>query len=218
MEAAVGPRRRTLTRARVVEAALALVEREGLEALTMRRLGRELGVEGMALYTHVRDKADLLDAVAERVLEDLEVPAGRAAPWPERVRRGVLAWAALQERYPRAFPLVYRPRLATHAVRDLTEELLDALREAGLDERGAVLAYEAIVVLVDSALLGRSSWSDAALQRAWREGAAEVDRARFPTYAAVARHGATLTWKEILDAGVDLLLRGLEARLRAGTA
>ncbi len=214
MAAAASPGRRTLTRARVVEAALRLVEREGLEALTMRRLGRELGVEGMALYTHVRDKADLLDAVAELVLRDLEVPLGRGAPWQERVRRGVLAWAALQERYPRAFPLVFRSGVRTDAVRNLTEELLDALDAAGFDERGAVLGYEAIVVLVDSALLNRSSWSDESLQRAWREGAARVDPTRFPAYARVARHGAALTWREILDAGVDLLLRGLEARLQ----
>src|SRR5262249_27379771 len=138
-------RRRTLNRARVVEAALALVEREGLEALTMRRLGRELGVEGMALYTHVRDKADLLDAVAVLVLTELEVPPGGPARWQERIRRGVLAWAALQERYPQAFPLVFRPRLPTDAVSNLTEELLDALRAAGFDERGAALAYETIV-------------------------------------------------------------------------
>ncbi len=192
-----------------------LVEREGPEALTMRRLGRELGVAGMALYSHVRDKADLLDAVAELVLRDLEVPLGRSAPWQERVRRGVLAWAELQERHPRAFPLVFRPGLRTDAVRNLTEELLDALSAAGFDERDAVLGYEAIVVLVDSALLNRSSWSDASLQRAWREGAGRVDRSRFPTYARVAREGVALTWREILDTGVDLLLRGLEARLRA---
>jgi len=199
----------------VVEAALALVEREGLEALTMRRLGRELGVEGMALYTHVRNKADLLDAVAVLVLTDLDVPPGRSPRWQERIRRGVLAWAALQERHPRAFPLVFRPRLPTDAVSNLTEELLDALRVAGFDERGAALAYETIVVLVDSALLSRSSWSDADLQRAWREGAVQADEERFPRFAEVAPAAATLTWREILDTGVDLLLRGLEARLRA---
>ncbi len=215
---AAAPKRRNLSRERVVAAALALVEREGVEALSMRRLGRELGVEGMALYSHVRDKADLLDAVAERVLEELDLPLGRSAAWQERIRRGVLAWAALQERHPRAFPLVFRPGLRTDAVRDLTEELLDALRSAGFDDRATALAYQAIVVLVDSALVSRSSWSDADLQRAWREAAARVDRARYPSYAQVAPQAATLTWPEILDTGLDLLLRGLEAGLRAGRA
>ncbi|MHB8470723.1 MAG: TetR family transcriptional regulator, partial [Gaiellaceae bacterium] len=84
-------RSRTLSRRRVVEAALALVDAEGTAALSMRRLGRELGVEGMALYTHVRDKADLLDAVAELVLAELDVEFDRSAPWQERIRGGALA-------------------------------------------------------------------------------------------------------------------------------
>jgi TetR/AcrR family tetracycline transcriptional repressor len=209
------PRRRTLTRERVVDSALALVEREGLPALTMRRLGSELGVEGMALYTHVRNKADLLDAVAERVLEGLAVPLGGSAPWQERIRACLLAWAALQERHPRAFPLVSRPGLRTEAVRALTEEILDALRTAGFDERGAALAYETIVVLVDSALVSRSSWTDADLQRAWRAGHWRANRRRYPRSAEVAAQAARLTWREILDSGVELLLGGLEARLRA---
>jgi AcrR family transcriptional regulator len=179
-------RRRNLTRDRVVTAALALVEREGLEALTMRRLGQELGVEGMALYTHVRSKDDLLDAVGERVLADLDLDFDRDAPWQERIRRGAFAWAGLQERHPRAFPLLFRSGLRTDAVTQLTEELLDALRVAGFDERGAALAYQAFVVLVDSALSSRSSWGDAELQRAWRRIAATVDRERFPRCAAVS--------------------------------
>jgi hypothetical protein len=169
----------------------------------------------MALYTHVRSKADLLDAVAVLVLADLDVPAGRTAAWQERLRSGALAWAALQERHPRAFPLVFRRGLPTDVVSNLTEEMLDALRAAGFDERETAVAYEAIVVLVDSALLNRSSWSDADLQRAWREGSAKADPGRFPRFAEVAPAAATLTWREILDTGLDLLVRGLEARLRA---
>jgi AcrR family transcriptional regulator len=212
---AAAPRKRNLTRRRVVDGALALAERDGLEALTMRRLGRELGVEGMALYTHVRNKADLLDAVAERMLEELDVPLGRSAAWQERVRAGVRAWAALQERYPRAFPLVFRSGLRTDAVRALTEEMLDALRVAGFPPGEAVLAYETIVVLLDSALLSRGSWSDADLQAAWRRAAATAAPARFPRFAEVAVAASGLTWRDILDSAVDLLLRGLEARLRA---
>src|SRR5262245_32508070 len=101
-------RQRTLTRARIAASALDLIERESLERLSMRRLGAELGVEGMALYTHVRNKDDLLNAVAELVLEELDAPYDRKASWQERMRSGALAWATLQERYPRAFPLVFR--------------------------------------------------------------------------------------------------------------
>ena len=66
-----------LSRARVCQEALALVDDEGLDALSMRRLGARLGVEAMSLYRYVRDKADLLDALHVAVLADLSpVDAG----------------------------------------------------------------------------------------------------------------------------------------------
>src|SRR5262249_37871275 len=137
-------RKRTLTRDRVVEAALELIDGDGLGALSMRRLGAALGVEGMALYTHVRDKDDLLDAVAVRVLDELELDFDRTRPWQERIRRTALAWAGLQARHPRAFPLVYRPATATEAPREVAEEMFDALRTAGFGPRETALAYQTI--------------------------------------------------------------------------
>jgi AcrR family transcriptional regulator len=209
-----GVKRRTLSRERVAAAALELIEREGLARLTMRRLGGRLGVEGMALYTHVRNKDDLLNAVADLILDQLEVSFDGERSWAERMRSGALAWASLQERYPQAFPLVFRGGLQTDKLWLLTEDLLDALRDAGFDERGAAEAYQAFVVLLDSALIGRSSWDDAALQAAWQKGAAAVDASRYPRYAEIAPHAATLRWPVVLDVALDLLLRGLEERVR----
>jgi AcrR family transcriptional regulator len=207
------PKTRSLDRDRIADAALELVEQHGLEALTMRRLGGRLGVEGMALYTYVQSKDELLDAVAERVLEGLAREFDRSTSWQERIRRGTLAWAELQERFPRAFPLVFRGSLRTDAVRLLTEELLDALRSAGLDPQATALAYQTVITLVDAALLGRSSWTDEQLEAAWLAGAAVVDVERFPRFGEVAPFAARLTWRQILDSGLDLLLTGLERRL-----
>jgi AcrR family transcriptional regulator len=206
-------RPRTLSRDRIADAALELIEEDGIESLSMRRLGRKLGVEGMALYTYFGNKSELLDAAAERVLEGLDLEFDRTAPWQERIRRGTLAWARLQERHPRAFPLVYRGGLRTEAVRLLTEELLDALRTAGFDERGAALAYQSLIVLVDAALLGRSSWTDEDLHAGWSRAAALAEPDAYPRFGEIAPHAARLTWQEILDSGLDLLLHGLERRL-----
>jgi len=211
MSAAV--KRRTLSRQRVAAAALELVEREGLERLTMRRLGADLNVEGMALYTHVRNKDDLLNAVADLVLEDLDVAFDPGRSWQERLRHAARSWAELQERYPRAFPLIFRSGLQTNRVRVLTEEMLDALRTAGFDEPGAAEAYQAFVVLLDSALIGRSSWTDAELQAAWRRGAAVVDASVYPRFAEIAPRAAELTWPVMFAAALDILVGGLEARL-----
>src|SRR5690349_4418442 len=99
------PRRQSLrgrlTRERVVDAALELIERDGAEALSMRRLGGELGVEAMALYSYVRSKDELLDAVAERLVAGLELRPVAREDWRGRIRAVVDAWSAIQLRHPR---------------------------------------------------------------------------------------------------------------------
>jgi AcrR family transcriptional regulator len=206
-------RKRATSETEIVDAALALIDEQGVDALTMRALGRRLGVEGMALYTYFRSKDELLDAAAERILEELGSEFDRSLPWQERVRNGAVAWAELQAGHQRAFPLVYRSGLRTDAVRLLTEELIDALRTAGFEPREAALAYQSVIVLVDAALLGRSSWTDEALHEAWQLAAADASPEHFPRFREIAPHAATLSWEEILDSGIDLLLLGLERRL-----
>ena len=66
--------REPLTRDRIIEAALRVMDAEGLEAVTMRRIGRELGVEAMSLYNHVEDKDDILEGVTERAMNEFEFP------------------------------------------------------------------------------------------------------------------------------------------------
>src|SRR5690242_9860197 len=67
-------RRAGLTRAAVARGALRVLDRDGLDGLTMRSVGQELGVQAMSLYNHVRDKDDLLDAIAEEVLSGVAIP------------------------------------------------------------------------------------------------------------------------------------------------
>src|SRR5919106_4499638 len=68
-------KRRPLSRRRILETAVRFVDREGLEALSMRKLGSELGVEAMSLYNHVPNKSALLDGMVEVLLGELEVPS-----------------------------------------------------------------------------------------------------------------------------------------------
>src|SRR5680860_1393223 len=71
----VVPRREPLTRERVLQAAVELVDERGLGSLTMRRLGSRLGVEAMALYRHVANKDEILDGIVELVVGEIEIPA-----------------------------------------------------------------------------------------------------------------------------------------------
>src|SRR4028118_111153 len=76
----------TLTPQAVVEGALALADAEGLEAVTIRRLAKELGVTPMALYWHFRSKDELLEGVAARIFEEIDLSVDASAPWPEQLR------------------------------------------------------------------------------------------------------------------------------------
>jgi Tetracyclin repressor-like, C-terminal domain len=153
--------------------------------------------------------------VAERIVGELDVAFDRSLSWQGRIRRAALAWAGLQARHPRAFPLVYRTGYSSDAVQQLTEEMLDALRAAGLEARAAALAYQTVVILIDSALLAVGGTTDRARQAAWRRAAKATDPGRFPHFAEVAPQAATLTWREIIDSSLDLLVAGLERRVRS---
>src|SRR6266542_3767089 len=80
----VKPRREPLSRERIIRTAVRIKGEEGLDALSMRRMGRELGVEAMSLYNHVRDKEDILDSICEAVLSEFRIP--NADGWSEGAR------------------------------------------------------------------------------------------------------------------------------------
>jgi AcrR family transcriptional regulator len=175
----------------------------------MRRLGRKLDVEGMALYTYVDNKDDLLDAVAERVLSELELPELPAGDWKGRIRALVHGWAELQLGHPNAFPLIYRARRWASEDFEILEETFDALAAAGLDPKEAALAYSSMIGALDGMLFaGYLTTYDA--RGVWQRGRAAADPKRFPHYRAAAAEAAKLRGADIFEHALDLLLRGLE--------
>src|SRR2546428_8800855 len=98
--------RAVLSRERIVAGAVSLIDTEGLDALSMRRLGAALGVEAMSLYRHFPSKAALLEAVVARLLAELPVPAPTAARWQDAFRALARAYRVLLTRHPNAIPLL----------------------------------------------------------------------------------------------------------------
>ncbi len=134
--------RKPLSRERVLHAALALVDRDGLEALSMRRLAKELGVEAMSLYNHVENKEDVVAGILDLVAAEIEPPAERLS-WKEALRaRAVSAHDAFLRR-------PWAARIWMSAGRPSDDHFADAdailrrLREAGLS---ASLTYRAFHV------------------------------------------------------------------------
>jgi hypothetical protein len=124
-----------------------------------------------------------------------------------------MAWASLQDRHPRAFRLVYRHRSPdTWDVRP-AEEIYDALRSAGFDVLETANAYLTLIFLLDGALFSRP-YPFSTVGEAASYAASAVDPEQFPRYVEVGRRVGEVSWEQVYGLGVDLLISGLETRLR----
>src|SRR5262245_26972220 len=137
--------RERLSRERIVEAALHVMDTEGLDAVSMRRVAREVGAEAMSLYHYVSDKDDLLQAVCDKVMAGFEFPPGRG-DWASQVRAGARAWRRLLQAHPdlmRLFALTHGPDPRSPDSLRPTEFALGLIREVGLSDRDTVQAFHA---------------------------------------------------------------------------
>jgi AcrR family transcriptional regulator len=144
--------REPLTRERVLRAAIAFVDENGLGSLSMRRLGQELGVEAMSLYNHVANKDDLLDGITDLVLQQIELPSD--ADWKSALRRSAVSAYEVFRRHPWACSLTLAPgRVAPTAVRR-ADWMLKTFRDAGFTPEVTYHAYHAL----DAHVLGFTLW------------------------------------------------------------
>jgi TetR/AcrR family tetracycline transcriptional repressor len=168
---AVTESRPGLSRDRVITAAIDFVDKRGLSALTMRRLGQELGVEAMSLYRYVNGREDLLEGMVDRMVAELHLRSDDALLSATDGWQAYLQWLAhgvrsLARDHPKVFPLIatrhpaapwLRPPLRSLRV---VEEFLSTLISRGFDDDRAVEAYRAFSsfllghLLLEASLLG----------------------------------------------------------------
>jgi len=203
MSGAVAPRR-PLTQERVVTTALRLVDRRGLEALSMRRLGTALGVEAMSLYKHVPNKAVLLDLLVERVLADVAPPAP-GARWEARVRHVAHELRRVACAHPHVFPLLATRVPATPRGMAPLEALLAALGDAGLDDDALLASFWTLLAWATGALL-----AETAAQTGFGAPAIEVpaalDPAAFPSLARLGKRVAACDFGGEYERGLAILI------------
>jgi TetR/AcrR family transcriptional regulator, tetracycline repressor protein len=200
-------KRQPLSRRRILEAAVRFVDREGLEALSMRKLGSELGVEAMSLYNHVPNKDALLDGMVEVLLGELEVPPEDEG-WEKRVREAYRAFRRLAHEHPNVFPLlVVRPPDTMDGIW-LVEEFLKTLREAGFDPRTALYAFRALSSYA-------SGYAMAEIRGFAMEpaGAGTLSVDDFPHIHELDAPLRDVDHDAEFEFGLDLILAGLKERL-----
>jgi len=136
--------RAPLTRERIVALALAIVDREGLPALNMRRLADEAGVKPMSLYHHFPNKRAILDGVAESIAAAALAGRRPAGDWQGQVRTLFSQLHRLVRAHPRALPLISTAVIGTPSGRRWMEELLRVLLEAGFSPDRAAATYHTL--------------------------------------------------------------------------
>ncbi len=148
-----------LTRERILEAALMLVDEEGIEALSMRRLAKELGVDPMAIYHHLSNKRALLSALIKEVFSGMRVMNLKGTgDWRGRVRAWALAFREVARAHPKLVPqLASHPEAAAEATLESTEELYAAFEAAGMKPYQVVGAVGVVIDYLNGFALAEAS-------------------------------------------------------------
>lgn len=215
-----------LSRELVLSAALELVDAEGLDALTMRRLGQVLGRDPMSLYRYAENRAALLDGVSELVLNELAIfPAD--PDWKAQLRRIAHDLRHLALRHPNVIPLlVTRPLSTPLGLRPLgtvrpLEQILALLIDAGFAPADALHVYRAYYGFLYGHILNElqelvvdPEENEALL----RLGLHRLPAKDFPLLRALAPVLADYDGEAELDQGITILLSGLETHLSRAAA
>jgi AcrR family transcriptional regulator len=204
-------RRVPLSRDRVLRAALDLVDREGLDALTMRRLGRELGVEAMSLYGYVQSKQDLIEGVVEQIFRQMPLIVPGPGAWPDRVRRHAASYRAVLLDHPNALRLVAGRPLITEGTAAFVDSALAELRGMGFD----LALADRVLGVIASFTLGMvaEQVGDAMRAHAPRPSMRDaIDVDRFPNVAAVGEM-KPVDYDLEFELGLDFIVAGIERLL-----
>jgi AcrR family transcriptional regulator len=212
------PRTR-LNRERVLTAAVALADLGGIESLSMRRLGEELGVEAMSLYTHVAGKDDLLDGMTDAVFAEIDLPS-EDDDWRTSMRARALSARAALRRHPWAIRLMQSRTSPGPATLRHHDAVIAALRSGGFSLELTAHAFSALDAYVYGFALQQESLPFETAEEAAAVGAmmaARMPADQFPnlawfTVGHVLQPG--YDYGAEFEYGLDLILDGLERARR----
>lgn len=200
--------RPALTRERIELEALALIAREGMEALSTRRLGEALGCQAMSLYNHFPSKAHVLDALVDRVLSSVPIP-DRSLPAGRRLRLLALHWREMARQHARFYPWLALHRWNSPTGIAFLGEILDCFRAAGLSEEAAARGFRVLGYYMLGATLDEIS--------GYAHGPSSLNpmtdqelNARHPSVAKAGRYFTPEHFDKTFEVGLCCILQGLD--------
>jgi AcrR family transcriptional regulator len=209
--------RRALSRERVVAEALAIIAADSAQALSMRALAARLGVVPSALYRYVRGKEQLYDLVLDAVLGEVDCRADADAPWTAQVASLAHRLRAVLESHPGTAALLKTRDPLSPTSLDLAEAFLAPLLAAGLPDREAALAFRVIYdytigfALADPTSPAEQRLHDTATVEQLHAFFRALPVDRFPALSACGLHAWDGDRDQRFTAGIETLLRGIEA-------
>jgi TetR/AcrR family tetracycline transcriptional repressor len=212
--------REHLTRPRVVAAALQIVDRDGLEALTMRALGRELGVDPMAAYHWFPNKLAILQGVSEAILSEITADGIEdATDWVDVGRKMAVEYRSALLRHPNAIPVASTQPVMTPRGFELIERLAAQMVKLGWKAGGAMEVINTIAAFVIGVCVvqaGVTPGSEPVTEEKIMEVYSAIDAIRFPTLvAAVAELGeANIDDEAQFERAMEAMLIGLDRVFR----
>jgi AcrR family transcriptional regulator len=205
----------TLSRARIEAAAAEIVDAEGVEALSARRLGSALGCDPSALYRHFADMDDLRRAVGDRMLAGVRTTTRTGDSWDRTVRRICIDLRRTLLTHRRLAGLVQgAPTRLPNEMR-ISEALLAALLRSGLEPAAAAGAYHALIELtigsaaIDADVAAQGARAASGTYRAWRTDYRALPSHEFPALTAVADHLYRGSAADRFERALDALLASL---------
>jgi AcrR family transcriptional regulator len=210
-------RQQRLSRASILDRALAVADAEGLHAVSVRRLARDLGVTPMALYWHFDSKEALLHALGDRLLGGLDLTVDQRVPWPEQLRALVVSLTAVLRAHPSAAALIGSlPTTASENALRATEVALDILRRAGFSPEEATHVTHQIVRTTTAMVIAELDVAPAPGEPGADPGGKEaflrsLPPARFPrVIEAAGPLSASDDPETFYDLVIELILAGIE--------
>jgi AcrR family transcriptional regulator len=192
-----------LTRETIRREALKLIDEEGLEGFSTRKLGAALGCEAMAIYWYYPSKDALLDAVVDELMSRIDV-APSASDWVAALRALARAYRGLSRQHPKAFPLVATRRFATEGTYAFLERLFELAHRQGIDDRTTARFFRAVSAYCSGIALN---------ELATRDENPEA-RAKFPRVTAVSKWLEPSELDDLFEFGLDVLLQALAKSVR----
>jgi AcrR family transcriptional regulator len=216
------PRRRVLTQEAIVDAAIRVLDAEGLDAVTMRRVAQELDTGGASLYAHVDNKDDLLELVRDRVIGEMRIPDPDPEHWREQIKVCVREMRRVfVEHSDLARVNLANIPVGPNAIAKM-DRMLAILRTSGLPDQVIAFASDLLALFATAVAVEDSSYASRLepeeAERYFRELGEymhSLPADRFPNMAALATAMMTGDPEERFEFGLDVLISGIEAQAKS---